>query len=164
MKRQVHREKRLQAPDIFRTVGHFCWANMAPPSTGLGQIAVSWGGFCHANALGQLWFTRFRGGFCEFVCIKLDFLRKPSLIRISLNCKGKSTWALPVRRQRRGGSLGGGQERKKGHRPLPSSVTASCNDNNFLQSYGQSAISPPQKKQLKLEQFAWKLVGFDCLK
>lgn len=58
-------------------------------------------------------------------------------------------------------------EAKRGRRDIvlvPSSVTASCNDNNFLQSYGQSAISPPQKKQLKLEQFAWKLVGFDCLK
>lgn len=133
MKRQVHRGKRLQAPDIFRTVGHFCWANMAPPSTGLGQIAVSWGSFCHANAPGQLCFTRFRWGFCEFVCIKLDFLRKPSLIRISLNCKGKGTWELPVKRQRKG--LGGGQERsKKEH--VPSAKLCA----NFLQRHQLPAV------------------------
>lgn len=61
-----------------------------------------------------------------------------------------------------------GVEDKRGSRRdmflLPSSVPASCKDNNFLQSYGQNAISPPQKKQLKLEHFAWKLVGLDCLK
>lgn len=62
--------------DIFRTLGHFA----EPTWTGTNSSVLEW--FYHANALRQLHFTRFRGGFEEFVCTKLSFLRKLSLIRI----------------------------------------------------------------------------------
>lgn len=54
--------------------------------TGTNSSVLGW--FCHANAARQLCFTRFRGGFCEFVCTKLSFLRKLSLIRTPLNRMG----------------------------------------------------------------------------
>lgn len=59
--------------------------------TGTNSSVLEW--FYHANALRQLHFTRFRGGFEEFVC-KLSFLIKLSLIRIQLNTRG--TWELPA--------------------------------------------------------------------
>lgn len=115
MKRQGGREKRLQ-PQIYLEQLVILLSQHGSTFNWTGTNSCVLRRFCHANASGQHCFRRFRGGFCEFVCTKLGFLRKPSLIRISLNCKGKGTWDLPEKRQRRGGSLSGSQERsKKGH-------------------------------------------------
>lgn len=73
--------------------------------TGTNSSVLRW--FCHANVLRQLCFPRFRGGFCEFVCTKLSFLRKLSLIRTQLNRRG--TREPPDQRQRQRCSLGGVQ-------------------------------------------------------
>lgn len=90
--------------------------------------------FCHANTLGQLRFRRFRGGFCESVCTKLGFLGKPSLIRVSLNCKEMALGNYLRRRRREEATW---VETKKGTRRdmflLPNLVSASCKA-NFLQS------------------------------
>lgn len=90
--------------------------------------------FCHANTLGQLRFRRFRGGFCESVCTKLGFLQKPSLIRVSLNCKERALGNY-LRGSRREDATW--VETKRGTRRdmflLPNPVSASCKA-NFLQS------------------------------
>lgn len=65
--------------------------------TGTNSCVPRW--FCHANAPRQLCFTRFRGGFCEFVCTKLSFLRKLSLIRISLNRMGTGSYLIQGREE-----------------------------------------------------------------
>lgn len=73
--------------------------------TGTNGSVLRW--FCHANVLRQLNFTRFRGGFCEFVCTESSFLRKLSSIRTQLNRRG--AWEPPDPRQRQRCRLGGVQ-------------------------------------------------------